>query len=79
MGLRPADRKAYAADRHERLTWKLALWDCLSHYQAEKEYLTNILKHTSGHDSFVHYMTEIHCQEASLYIRQRTGKKFLDA
>ena len=51
----------------------------MSHYQAEKEYLSNILKHTSGHDSFVHYMTEIHCQEAFLYIRRRTGKKSLDA
>ena len=60
-------------------TWKLALWDCLSHYQAEKEYLSNIFKHTSGYDSFVHYMTEIHCQEASLYIRRRTGRTSLDA
>lgn len=60
-------------------TWKKALWDCMAHYQEEKEYLANILKHTSGHDSFVSYMTEIHCAEAAAFIRKRTGAKSLDA
>lgn len=60
-------------------TWKQALWDCLTHYQQEKEYLANILKHTSGHDSFVHYMTQIHCEEASAYIKKSAGVNSLDA
>ena len=46
-------------------TWEKALWDCLTHYQEEKEFLSNVLRHTSGHDSFVRYMTEIHCAQAS--------------
>ena len=60
-------------------TWKQALWDCLSHYQSEREYLANIMKHTSGHDSFISYMTEIHCAEASAYIGKRAGASSLDA
>lgn len=59
-------------------TWKQALWDCLAHYQKEKDYLSNILKHTSGHDSFVSYMTEIHCEEISTYISRRIGTVSLD-
>lgn len=59
-------------------TWKHALWDCLTHYQEEKEYLANILKHTSGHDSFISNMTEIHCAEVSAYIRRRSGASSLD-
>ena len=60
-------------------TWKQALWDCLEHYQKEREYLANILKHTSGHDSFIIYMTEIHCEEVSSYIRRRSGASSLDS
>ena len=60
-------------------TWNRALWDCLTHYHAEKEYLANILKNTSGHDSLISYMTEIHCEETSGYIRGRTGNRPLDA
>ena len=60
-------------------TWKRALWDCLTHYQAEKEYMANILKNTSGHDSLISYVAEIHCEKASGYIRGRTGNRPLDA
>lgn len=60
-------------------TWRQALRDCLTHLQKEKGYLTNILKHTSGHDSFIHYMTEIHCREASAYIQRCTGRDKLDS
>ena len=60
-------------------TWKQALWDCLSHYQEEKEYLANILKYTGGHDSFIHYMTSIHCTEAAAYIRRITGTTSMDS
>ncbi len=60
-------------------TWKQALWDCLEHFQKEKEYLGNILTHTSGHDSFIFYMTEIHCTEVSAYVSRRLGMPTLDA
>lgn len=42
-------------------TWKQALFDAAEWYHTEKEYLVNLLRYTSGHDSFVRYMTEINC------------------
>jgi len=43
----------------ESHTWKQVMFDAAEWYHAEKEYLANLFQHTSGHDSFIRYMTEI--------------------
>ncbi len=42
-------------------TWKQTLIDGAKWFYAEREYLANLFQHTTGHDSFVRYMTEINC------------------
>ena len=54
--------------------WNLVLMEVLDHLLKEKEYLTNILTHTGGHDSFIRNMTEIHEQELTAYIKKITGQ-----
>ncbi len=39
--------------------WKQTLYDAACLYKNNKEYLVNLLQNTSGHDSFLRYMTEI--------------------
>lgn len=39
--------------------WKQTLIDGANSFQKNKEYLENLLKHTTGHDSFIRNMTEI--------------------
>ncbi len=36
--------------------WKQTLYDGARMYQANKDYLVNLLKNTSGHDSFMRHM-----------------------
>lgn len=59
-------------------TWRKALRDCFGNYREEREYLANILRHTSGHDSFIYHMTEIHCKELSAYFGRCTGNPSTD-
>lgn len=59
-------------------SWKQTLLDGAAFYQAQKAYLTNLLRHTSGHDSFVRYMTEINYEALKQYILKNSGKKSLD-
>ncbi|MBQ6361089.1 MAG: TetR/AcrR family transcriptional regulator C-terminal domain-containing protein [Lachnospiraceae bacterium] len=40
-------------------TWKQSLCDGARWFDQEREYLTNLLQYTTGHDSFVRYMVEI--------------------
>lgn len=42
-----------------KTSWKQALTDAAEYYSSHREYLSNLLLHTSGYDSFVRYMTEI--------------------
>ncbi len=39
--------------------WRKVLADAAAYYDARKEYLANLILHTTGHDSFVRYMAEI--------------------
>jgi len=55
-------------------SWEHGMIDGVQWYYAEKEYLANLFQHTSGHDSFIRYMTEINC-EAIKKIIQKSGKK----
>ena len=48
--------------------WKQTLYDGARLYDENKDYLLNLLQHTSGHDSFIRYMTEINCAALEKYI-----------
>jgi len=59
-------------------TWKQTLLDGALHFQAQKEYLANLFQHTTGHDSFVHYMADIHFAALKKHILTASGKAVLD-
>ena len=40
--------------------WRQSLSDAANYYDEQREYLANLLTNTSGYDSFIRYMTEIH-------------------
>lgn len=42
-----------------KASWSQALADAAAYYETHKDYLANLLLHTTGYDSFVRYMTEI--------------------
>ena len=48
--------------------WKQTLYDGARLYNENKDYLVNLLQHTSGHDSFMRYMTEINSAALEKYI-----------
>ena len=58
--------------------WQQTIIDGLNYYQEKKEYLANLLRHTSGQESFIRYMSEIHYNELSAYIRRIQGSEQLD-
>ena len=60
-----------------RYTWSRSLIDGANWFYAEKGYLTNLLQHTSGHDSFVKYMTEINFDALKQHILTASGKETL--
>ena len=62
-----------------RYTWSRTLIDGANWFYAEKGYLTNLLQHTSGHDSFIKYMTEINCDALKKHILAANGKETLTA
>lgn len=43
-----------------QVSWLQSLMNAAVYYDEQKKYLTNLLTHTSGYDSFIRYMTEIH-------------------
>ena len=57
--------------------WKQTLYDGARMYYENKDYLVNLLKHTSGHDSFVRYMTEINSAALEKYILSVNGNQRL--
>ena len=40
--------------------WRKSLSDAAEYYDEQRQYLANLLTNTSGYDSFIRYMTEIH-------------------
>jgi AcrR family transcriptional regulator len=60
-------------------TWNQALLDGAARYQSQKEYLKNLFQHTTGHDSFVQYMTEINFSAVKDHILTVSGKSELTA
>ncbi len=55
-------------------SWKQTLLDGALLYQSQKEYLANLLHHTSGHDAFILYMTEINFRVLKKYLLEVSGK-----
>ena len=56
---------------------KQTLYDGARMYNENQDYLVNLLQHTSGHDSFMRYMTEINCAALEKYILSVNGNKKL--
>ena len=57
--------------------WKQTLIDGAKWFYKEKEYLANLFRHTSGHDSFVRYMTDINCEALTKRILLSGNRKQL--
>jgi len=55
-------------------TWRQTLIDGAKWFYAEKEYLANLFQHTTGHDSFIRYMTEINCNALKKHILSASKK-----
>ena len=62
----------------EDYEWKQSLIDGAIHFQANREYLANLLLNTSGYDSFLVYMTDANYKELKKYILRSNGNKELD-
>ena len=58
--------------------WTQSLLDGARRYEEERDYLTNLLLHTSGHDSFIQYMAEINCRVFTNQILSSSGQRELD-
>ena len=58
--------------------WKDISMDGARFYAQQKDYLSNLLLHTSGYDSFVRYMTEIHIQALTESVQKAAGTERLD-
>ncbi len=59
--------------------WKQTLIDWAEYFRTEKEYLANLFLHTSGHDSFIQYMTEINYHAFTKHLLTVSSKAALDA
>ena len=59
-------------------SWAQTLRDDAKHYSEEKDYLANLLLHTSGHDAFIQYMADINYGELEKHILSVRGKQTLD-
>ena len=59
-------------------TWKQTLWEGAQMFERERDYLANLLRHTSGHDAFLRYKTEINYEALKRHILQVSGRERLD-
>jgi len=59
-------------------SWAQTLRDGARHYSEEKEYLANLLLHTSGHAAFIQYMADINYGELEKHILSVSGQSTLD-
>ena len=58
--------------------WKQILWDVPSLYNEQKDYLRNLLLHTSGYESFSRHMKQQHIVGLTKCILKASGQKELD-
>ncbi len=59
-------------------SWTQILLDGAKHYEEERDYLTNLLLHTSGHDSFIQYMAESNYRVFTKHMLSTLNQKELD-
>lgn len=57
--------------------WKKTLSDASDYYAKRKDYIGNLILHTTGHDSFVRYMTEINYAHLKKMILAVSGTECL--
>ncbi len=58
--------------------WRDTLLAGALYFDEQREYLINLLRHTSGHDAFILYMTEIHFRALENLFLRRSGSEALD-
>ena len=58
--------------------WRQTLIDGARMFERERDYLKNLLNHTTGHDAFIRYKVEINYQALKGYIVKSGGGKELD-
>lgn len=54
-------------------TWKQTLIDGANGFEAYRDYLSNLLQHTEGFDSFIRYMSESNFEALKHHIQKVTG------
>ena len=59
-------------------SWRQTLLDGALLFDQEREDLTNLLCHTSGHDAFIRYMAEINFDALKGLILKTSGREALD-
>ncbi len=57
--------------------WEQTLVDGARWFYSERSYLANLFQHTSGHDSFIRYMTQINCDALKRQILKSGNKEKL--
>ena len=62
---------------HDGYTWRQTLTDGVSSFAEHRDYLTNLLKHTTGADSFVRYMAEINFDALQQHVKEVSGTEEL--
>ena len=62
----------------EDYEWKQILWDVAFLYNEQKDYLRNLLLHTTGYESFSRHMKQLHIEGLTKCVLDAAGLKELD-
>ena len=63
---------------YDEASWKQTLIDAANYYSSHKEYLANLLLHTTGFDAFVRDMTEINYDSLKQAVLKSAGASQLN-
>ena len=58
--------------------WKQILWDVALLFNEQKDYLRNLLLHTSGYQAFSRHMKQLHIESLRRCVQDASGRKELD-
>lgn len=58
--------------------WRQTLLEGARRFESSRDVLANLLTHTTGHDAFIHHMTEINYQALKAHILASGGMEALD-
>ena len=59
-------------------SWKKVLTEVAKYFEEQRDYISNLLLHTNGYDSFVHNMTQIHYERLRYLIQKVAPENKLD-